>query len=109
MIFDGTCELNYTVTINSQGTGCIVLDGDQPTWLKGTAIVVGLQLLLQAVDMYLLYRFRNNRNSSVLRPVCTMVTRVLVWAFLTIASGVPTKDYPLASGVIAIIAPAAGL
>jgi hypothetical protein len=38
-----------------------------------------------------------------------MVTRVLVWAFLTIASGVPTKDYPLASGVIAIIAPAAGL
>jgi hypothetical protein len=71
MIFDGTCELNYTVTINSQGTGCIALDGDQPTWLKRTAIaIVAFQLVLQAVDIYLLYRFRNSRHSSVQLRQC---------------------------------------
>jgi hypothetical protein len=35
-----------------------------------------------------------------------MVTGVLVWAVLTIASGVQTTHYPLVSEVIAIIAPA---
>jgi hypothetical protein len=107
MIFDGTCEVNYTVTINSQGTGCIALDGDQPAWLKATAIVVSFQLLLQIVDIYLLFQFQNSNGSWLqLRPVCTMVTGVFVWGFLTIASGVQTKDYPLVSGVVAVIGPA---
>lgn len=107
MIFDGTCELNYTVTINEQGTGCIALKGDQPLWLKGTAYAISFQLLLQIIDVYLLLHYRNFDTRWVhLRPVCTMVTGVIVWGFLTIAAGVQTKDYPLVSGVVAVIAPA---
>jgi len=105
MIFDGTCELNYTVTFNSQGTGCITLNGDQPLWLKVTAYVMSFQLLLQVVDMYLLVKFQNSNSWARLRPVCTMVTGAIVWGVLTITAGVQTKDYPLVSGVVAIIAP----
>lgn len=106
LVFDGSCANNYTVTINTQGTGCIVLDGDQPFWLRGTAIVVLLQILLEMADLFLLVHFRRSKTWLQLRPVCTMVSGVVVWATLTIIAGVQTKDYPLISGIVAIIAPA---
>ena len=106
LVFDGSCDNNHTVTIYPQGIGCIGIDGDQSAWLRATVIVVALQIVLEIVDVFLLVRFQNPTTWFHRRPVCTMVSGVAVWVGLTIIAGVQTKNYPLISGVVAIIAPA---
>jgi len=104
-LFDGTCENNYTVFLNSQGTGCIRLPGDQPLWLGLTVWVITIQLISQSVDVWLLIKYRNSKGWLKLRPLCTMISGVLVWSTLTIVSGIETTQYPLVSHVTAIVSP----
>jgi len=105
LIFDGSCNHNYTVTLNNQGTGCIEVPGDQLSWLRMTVVIVTIELALQSVDLVLLIMFRNKVLSPLyLRPVCTMAFGAFVWTALTIIAGVQTTEYPLISGVVAIVA-----
>jgi hypothetical protein len=103
VIFDGSCDKNYTVFLDSQGTGCIQVPGTQATWLGLTVIGVSLQLVLQFVDVWLLIHYRNSTGWLNMRPVCTMVSGALVWSTLTIAAGIQTTKYPLVSGMVAIV------
>ena len=66
-----------TVRILLSIPGCIALKGDQPVWLKGTAYTVGFQLLLQIIDVYLLFplqefRYSMGRVGGVVRGVMTL-------------------------------------
>jgi hypothetical protein len=110
LAYDGTrCGNNHTITINPQGTGCINLVGDQSTVLCLTIIVVTFEILLEAVDVYLLIKFRHSETYEWLRlrPVCTMVFGVAVWVTLTVIAGVQSSSgyYPLGSNLVGIHAP----
>jgi hypothetical protein len=107
LIFDGTCSKNHTVSFNSQGTGCINLPGEQILWLQLTVAIISVQLLLQAVDVYLLQKYQNTGSWMRMTPICTMAMGVTVWTALTVIAGFQSRTYPLMSHVVAINAPQA--
>ena len=90
-LFDSSCN-NYTIALHpDRGIGCVTVEGNQPSFLKGTMTVLVLEFAFEILDAALLIMARSDMKLwgplKLQRPWFTMICGISVWVTL-IAIGV---------------------
>src|SRR5438552_15409960 len=78
-VFDINCN-RYDVASSKIGAAdCIRMPGNQPTWLKWTAIGIGVGIACEIIDAIIIIRL-GKEGSKKRRPWSTMVLGITIWA-----------------------------
>jgi hypothetical protein len=96
---NGTCQGHNISQITDRGTGCVNLLGDQPRWLKWTAIVLAVEIGFEIFDGVLMGFDCGWWN----RPWATMLIGITVWSALIGVAAHRIKYLPMEGHTVVIV------
>jgi hypothetical protein len=101
-VLDTNCNYHPVSPSQIGAADCIQLPGNQPIWLKWTAIGIGVGIVCETVDAIIIIRV-GKEGSKKRRPWSTMVLGITIWA-LFIGLGVTAGgDVPLSNPEILLV------
>lgn len=95
-MFAADC-FNSTILPTDRGTGCVLVPGDQVSWLQWTFTALAIEIFLELLDGMMMLRIYWSR------PWLTIFVGIVVWSVLIAVGIARTLMLPIAGHTVAIV------